>query len=157
MAGVIRHIQRAELRGQVDFNQFEVVRSRDHVVGYPRRLGQAPACAHGDNIGNALETKADRTLQYVDKMPGHIVPMPACFLRKRLQGADMLGANASVCCTFEPQVAVFGIGTRPVACEICLAKWQQLELRMGAGELQRPFIARGWGLGHGLFPVESAV
>src|SRR5947208_3609146 len=97
----------------------------------PGRLANARACLNQDVALDAVEPELEPTLQNVDEVAGHVVPVPAGFLVEGLDGADMLGADLPCGGRREPEVAILDIGARPFSVEGGASEPRQHEFGFG--------------------------
>src|SRR4029453_10733271 len=95
-------------RRLVDLDQFQVIRACNHVVRDASRLRQAVTRMQRYLARVAGEAKCDRSAQDVKEMCRNVMPVPARGLRHRLEGANLLRADATAGCGSEPEVAVLG-------------------------------------------------
>src|SRR6185295_19262627 len=90
----------------------------------------------------AGEAKCDRSTQDVKEVCRHVVPVPARRLGHRLKGANVLGADATVGCGREPEVAVFGVFTQSFAIPGRLGRAHMRERGQRLREFARAVVAR---------------
>src|SRR2546425_4080728 len=69
--------------------------SPDHVVRDAARPAETGAGDDGDRFVCAVEPKPDPTLKGVNEVRVHVVPVPTRLFAERLDGADVLAADAA--------------------------------------------------------------
>jgi len=79
----------------VDLDDLEIVGLPDHVVRDAAGLAETGAGDDGDRFVCAVEPEPDPTLQGVNEVRVHVVPVPTRLLAERLDGADVLAADAA--------------------------------------------------------------
>src|ERR1051325_721271 len=125
----------------VDLDQFQVVRTRDHVVRDAGRLREAGAGLHGDVAVDAGEPEGDPALQHDHEMAGHVMPVPAGRLLERTDRADVFGADLAARRRCEPEVAVFVVGARAVTHEGFFRLHHVIEPGVRVREIERARVA----------------
>ena len=80
---------------------------------HARWLANARSGFDNDLIWNAFEAELQPSLEHINEVTSHVVPMPAGLRFKRLDGADVFGADPATRGSGEAKIAIFDVGARP--------------------------------------------